>query len=109
MDEVLDETDPEYWMLSVCRVREDCRHRIPAVVHVDGTARVQLVTQEKNPLFRGLISALAQHTEIPVILNTSFNLRGEPIVNSPLDAIRTFEWSDMDYLVIGRHLIRKDL
>ena len=94
-------------MLLVCDVRSDAKDRIPAVTHVDGTARVQIVRREVNPLFYSLINEFEVNAGVPVLLNTSFNLRGEPIVDSPLDAIRTFAWSDMDYLVMGHHIIKK--
>jgi carbamoyltransferase len=93
---------PEHFMLSVCKVGEEAKARIPAVTHVDGTARVQIVLRERNPLWYDLIAAFGRRTGVPVILNTSFNLKGEPIVSSPEDAIKTFEWSGMDHLVIGR-------
>ena len=79
----------------------------PAIVHVDGTSRVQLVREDQNPLFHRLISAFAAKSGVPVVLNTSFNVRGEPIVCSPLDAIRTFSASGMDSLAIGSFLVRK--
>ncbi len=96
---------PEEFMLSVCAVREHARTTIPAVVHADGSARVQLVSRDINPLFHALIEALGARTGVPIVLNTSFNLRGEPIVSSPEDAVRTFEWSEMDNLVLGRSII----
>ena len=80
----------------------------PAIVHVDGTSRVQLVHEDRNPLFHRLISAFAERSGVPVVLNTSFNVRGEPIVCTPLDAIRTFSASGMDSLAIGSFLIRKE-
>jgi carbamoyltransferase len=101
----VDPVAPEHFMLAVVRVREDAKSRIPAVTHVDGTARVQLVERETNPLYYELISRFGTLTGVPVLLNTSFNLRGEPIVNEPRDAIKTFLWSNMDYLVMGRTLL----
>lgn len=96
---------PENFMLSVCPVREHARKLVPAVVHADGSARVQLVSRETNPAFHALIEALGARTGVPIVLNTSFNLRGEPIVSSPEDAVRTFEWSEMDNLVLGRWIV----
>lgn len=101
--------DPEYFMLAIGHVLPEKRHLLPAVTHVDGTARVQLVSQTTNSRFYRLISRFAEHSGVPVLLNTSFNLRGEPIVNTPMEAIRTFEWSDMDYLTFGDFLIKKEL
>ena len=80
----------------------------PAIVHVDGTSRVQLVSEDRNPLFARLLHHFATLSGVPVVLNTSFNVRGEPIVCSPLDAIRTFSASGMDSLAIGSFLVRKD-
>lgn len=99
--------DPEYFMLSVCQVRPEHRLRIPAVTHVDGTARVQLVDHRSQPRYHEVIRRFEKYSGVPLVLNTSFNLRGEPIVNTPLDALRTFEWSDMDYLALGDTLVAK--
>ena len=98
---------PEHFMLAVARVREEKRGVIPAVTHHDGTARVQIVRRETNPLYYRLIEAFGQRTGVPVVLNTSFNLRGEAMVNSPYDALETFYWSDMDALAMGRILLDK--
>ncbi|ACM19023.1 O-carbamyltransferase, putative [Geotalea daltonii FRC-32] len=100
--------DPEYFMLSVCKVREEKRAQIPSVTHVDGTARVQLVNRHTNPLYYDLISEFNKLTGVPVIMNTSYNRRGEPIVNNAFDALKTYEWSDMDCAVLGSYLIIKD-
>jgi carbamoyltransferase len=83
-------------------------HEIPAVVHVDGTARVQTVDRETNPEFYDLIAAFRDITGVPVILNTSFNLKGEPIVESPRDALRSFLASEMDALALGDAWVTKD-
>jgi hypothetical protein len=99
---------PEHFMIAVAPVREEAKSRIPAVTHVDGTARVHLVDRTVNPIYYDLIKALGDRTGVPVLLNTSFNLRGEPIVNTPADAIRTFQWSGMDALVLGRTLLVKE-
>ncbi len=99
---------PERFMLATCQVHPEMTAAIPAIVHADGSARVHLVDSDVNPAFAGLIKAFDQATGVPMLLNTSFNLRGEPIVNSPADAIRTFVWCGMDHLVLGRHLISKD-
>lgn len=83
------------------------RSTIPAVTHVDYSARVQTVSTTSNPLFYKLISAFNDLTGCPILVNTSFNVRGEPIVESPSDAYRCFMRTSMDYLVVGSHLIRK--
>ncbi len=93
------------FMLLVARVRAAQRPRIPAVTHVDGTARVQTVRREHNPLFHGLIAAFARRTGVPVVLNTSFNDRGDPIVETPGDALEMFLHSDIDALLLGDLLI----
>jgi carbamoyltransferase len=80
---------------------------IPAVTHVDGTGRLQTVSQNQNSLYWNLIDEFRQITGIPVVLNTSFNLRGEPIVCSPKDAIRTFFTSGLNCLILGNCLVKK--
>ena len=88
-------------------VRPEKRSIIPSVTHVDGSARPQTVEKEINPLYWGLIDEFEKRTGVPVIMNTSFNLRGEAIVHTPTDAIRTFFSSGMDALVIGSFLVEK--
>jgi carbamoyltransferase len=83
------------------------RSEIPAVTHVDYSARVQTVHRETNPLFYGLIERFEKLTGCPVIVNTSFNVRGEPIVCKPEEALRCFMGTELDTLVIGRCLLRK--
>lgn len=100
-------TQPSPFMLLVAPVRPERRHEIPAVVHVDGTARVQTVSQELNPLYWRLIKLFGEKTGVPVVLNTSFNVDGEPIVCSPQDAIRCFFSTGLDALAIGNCLVRK--
>lgn len=80
---------------------------IPAVTHVDGSARLQTVHQETNPLFHALLQKFKARTGFPVIVNTSFNVRGEPIVCSPSDAFRCFMGTDLDLLAIGRCILKK--
>ncbi|MEZ6132461.1 MAG: carbamoyltransferase [Planctomycetaceae bacterium] len=119
-------TDSPY-MLLVAPVREEIRtapldgedtafgidklkHRrseIPAVTHVDYSARVQTIDAERNPLTHQLLKAFEQQTGCPVLINTSFNVRSEPIVCTPEDAWRCFMMTDMDVLVLGRHILKK--
>jgi carbamoyltransferase len=80
---------------------------VPAVVHVDGTARVQTVSRSTNPLYWSLIKQFADRTGIPVVLNTSFNLKGDPIVNTAKEAVETFYTSGLDSLIIGPFCIDK--
>jgi carbamoyltransferase len=89
------------------QVRPEKKAAIAAAVHVDGSARVQSVTRAQNARYYDLIKAFATKTGVPAVLNTSFNLKGEPIVNSPFDAIRTFYTSGLDALILDRFLIRK--
>jgi carbamoyltransferase len=84
------------------------RSDIPAVTHVDYSARVQTVHAETNPRYHGLISAFKQRTDCAVLVNTSFNVRGEPIVCTPEDAFRCFMGTEMETLVIGDCILRKD-
>jgi carbamoyltransferase len=97
---------PSPYMLLVAQVRPDKRV-LPAVTHVDGSARIQTVSRDTNPLFYDLIGEFDKLTGVPVIINTSFNVRGEPIVCTPLDAFRCFVRTGMDYLVIGHFLVDK--
>ena len=80
---------------------------IPSVTHVDGSARIQTVRREQNPLYYDLLKEFEKVSGTPILLNTSFNLRGKTMANSPYDAIWTFLNSDMDYLVMGNYLISK--
>lgn len=80
---------------------------LPSVTHVDNSARVQTVSESENPLFYRLLKAFKEITRCPVILNTSFNIMGEPIVCSPEDAISTFQKSGLDYLIIGKFIVKK--
>ena len=95
------------YMLFVTEVKPEMRSTIPAVTHVDGTARVQTVTAELNPRLHALLDEFEKLTSVPVLLNTSFNDRGEPIVCSPRDAVRTFTSTKIDVLVLGPFLARK--
>jgi carbamoyltransferase len=80
---------------------------LPAVTHVDGTARVQTVNRRQNEIFHELLVAFGELTGVPVLLNTSFNVAGEPIVETPADALRTFAASEMDLLVLGDVVVQR--
>ncbi len=95
------------YMEQVHMVREDRREQIAAVVHADGSGRLQTVEQATNPRYHALISRFAELTGVPVVLNTSFNLNGEPVVCTPTDAIRTFHSCGLDLLALGSYLVRK--
>ena len=99
---------PARFMSMVADVRPEAKEKIPAVTHVDGTARLQTVLAETNPLYARLLSKFDEATGIPVLLNTSFNLRGEPIVNTPAEALSSFARSGMDMLVLGNTIVRKE-
>jgi carbamoyltransferase len=113
---VLDEKGTEYFegyatnpfMLLVLPIREEKREVIPAVTHVDGTGRLQSVTAEGNPLFHRLICEFERRTGVPIVLNTSFNLRGEPIVHRPEEALNDYLNTGMDALILGPYLLEKD-
>jgi carbamoyltransferase len=84
------------------------RSEIPAVTHVDYSARIQTVNQKNNKYYYDLISKFKEITGCPVIVNTSFNVRGEPIVNTPTDAFNCFMGTELDYLVIGNCILEKN-
>jgi carbamoyltransferase len=96
------------FMLFVFDVVEDKADRIPAVRHVDNTARVQTVNRAQHPLYYDLLCAFERRTGVPVLVNTSFNTRGEPIVCTPRDAVECFWTSPLDALVIGSWLLEKE-
>ena len=84
------------------------RSKIPAVTHVDCTARVQTVQKNLNPMYYAIIEEFYQRTSCPIVINTSFNIRGEPIVCSPEDAFRCFMGTDLDILVIENFILYKE-
>jgi carbamoyltransferase len=98
---------PARFMLLVVPVRPEHHATLPAITHVDGSGRLQTVFKDASPLYYSLIERFGKATGVPVILNTSFNLKGEPIVTTPANAHNTFFKSDMDMLVLGNVLVRK--
>jgi len=112
---ILVEDGPQYFddyvetpfMLHVLPIKNDKRDVIPAVCHVDGTGRLQTVAKEDNPLYWQMINEFKKLTSVPVVLNTSFNVRGEPIVLSPQDAVNCFLSTELDCLMIGNYLVDK--
>ena len=106
-DEYIESATDSPFMILTAQVRPEKRTVIPAVTHVDGSARPQTVERDVNPLYWRLIREFGDLTGVPVIMNTSFNLRGEPIVCTPTDGIRTFFSSGMDALVIGTFVVEK--
>ncbi len=99
---------PSPYMLFNFTVHENKRNVIPAVTHIDHSSRIQTVNENDNPLFHLIISHFYKLTGVPVVLNTSFNLRGHPIVNSPKDAFATFASGGIDTILIGRYLLKKE-
>jgi carbamoyltransferase len=85
------------------------RSILPAVTHVDGSARIQTVNKKHHPVFHSLLSAFKERTGIPVLVNTSFNVRGEPVVCTPTDAWNCFMQTEMDLLVLGKYILKKEL
>ncbi len=98
---------PSPYMSLTVAARPERAAQIPAVVHVDGSARIQTLGGDENPRYRRLIEAFERRTGLPMVLNTSFNIRGEPLVESPADALRAFLDSDLDLLVLEDTLVRK--
>jgi carbamoyltransferase len=84
------------------------RSSIPAVTHVDYSARIQTVHKETNPKFHQLVSSFKEKTGCPVVVNTSFNVRGEPIVGSPEDAFRCFMGTEIERLAVGNCFLKKE-
>jgi carbamoyltransferase len=106
--EMRTEPGPSYEAASGIDKLPFCRSRIPAVTHVDYSARIQTVDRERNALLHRLLTRFYARTGCPVMVNTSFNVRGEPIVCTPEDAYRCFLMTDMDVLVMGRHILSKE-
>ncbi|MBI1851152.1 MAG: carbamoyltransferase [Planctomycetes bacterium] len=102
----LDDDSP--YMLLVPKVKNEKRDLLPAITHEDGTGRVQTVTKADNPLYYDLIREFQKLTGVPVVVNTSFNVRGEPIVCTPEDAYNCFKKSGIDVLVLGNYILDKD-
>ena len=95
------------FMLFIYRVKPGRMDRIPSALHSDNTARVQTVDKQTNPLFHDLLDAVGQRTGVPIVVNTSFNVRGEPIVATPKAAIEAFFSTSLDALVIGSFVLEK--
>ena len=107
IDEYFEFSYPSPFMLLVYKIKKEKQKLVPAVTHIDGTGRVQTVTKQSNQKFYNLLVEFEKLTDIPVILNTSFNVQGEPIVNSPKDALGCFYSTGMDALIMGNYLLPK--
>jgi carbamoyltransferase len=105
--EIFDGVLPSPYMLFTHRVRDDWRDRIPAVVHIDGTARIQTVDRGTEPVLAELLSAFEQRTGLPVVVNTSLNTAGRPMVDSPHDALELFGSAPVDLLVLGPFTVER--
>ena len=99
---------PGRFMLYVAPVREEKRSVLPAITHEDGSGRLQTVYKETNPAYHRIIERFGEITGVPVIMNTSFNLKGEPIVESPAHAFNTFSLSGMDLLFLNNYVVREE-
>lgn len=108
LHEYFDITCLSPFMLLTGELKKEKRGVIPAAEHIDHSARIQTVTKKDNGIFYELIKEFYNLTGIPVVLNTSFNLKGKPIVETPLDALRVFMASEMDVLVLGNYLLNKE-
>ena len=95
-------------MLFVYPVKKSKRKIIPAVTHIDGTARLQTINKKQNPVYYNLIKEFEKLSKVPVLINTSFNIRGEPIVCRPEDAYRCMMGTGIDYLVMDKFLIKRE-
>jgi carbamoyltransferase len=105
--EIFDGPLPSPYMLFVHRVRKDWKERIPAVVHVDGTARIQTVDRREEPLVARMLEAFERRTGLPVVVNTSLNTAGRPMVDDPRDALECFGSAPVDALALGPYLVRR--
>ncbi len=103
-----DSSFPNPYMLLVYNVRPEFVGKLPSITHVDDSVRIQTVNKTENPQMRELLEAFKKETGYSVLINTSFNIKGEPIVCTPYDAIHSFERADMDYLVIGNYIVAKN-
>jgi len=108
MKEVFEGDEDSPFMLIAKPVRPEWRDKIPAIVHVDGTARVQTVREATNPKLYRLLKEFERLTGVPVLINTSFNVKGEPIVETPQDAMICFLTTGIDHLVLHDTLISKN-
>ncbi len=100
---------PNPYMLLVYNVRDEYKTRLPSLTHVDGTVRIQTVNEKENPPMRKLLKTFEQLSGYPVLINTSFNVKGEPIVCTPENAVNSFVNADIDYLIINDIIVAKDL
>lgn len=98
---------PSPFMTVAVDVRDGWSEKLPATSHINGTARVQTVSTRENPMYHSLISAFRKKSGLPAVLNTSFNIKGQPIVETPLEALSTFAGTGLDALIMGPYVVRK--
>jgi carbamoyltransferase len=106
--EIFDGPLPSPYMLFTHRVRDGWEEKIPAVVHVDGTARIQTVDRQQEPLVARMLERFEARTSVPVVVNTSLNTAGRPMVDDPRDALECFGSAPVDALAIGPFLVRRE-
>ena len=106
-DEYFVKTTESHYMINTFEVTEKCKSKAPAIVHVDGTARTQFLVKDTHPLLHSLISNFYKITDVPILINTSLNIKGEPMCMSPNDAINFFFKTEIDFLSIGNYLLGK--
>jgi len=105
--EIIDTRILSPFMLIAAQVKQEWRDRLPAIVHVDGSARPQAVSADTNEIYHRMISRFEELSGLPAVLNTSFNLDDEPLVNSPENAIATFFRSGIEILILGNYVVQK--
>lgn len=96
------------YMLFTASVKKDYKEKLPGIAHVDGTARIEAISKDEDQFLFELLKKFKNVSGFPILLNTSFNLAGEPIVESPKDAIKTFHCSNIDFLILENYIIKKD-
>jgi carbamoyltransferase len=94
-------------MLLVPKIKEEMKDKIPSLVHIDGTCRIQSVTKKENGAYYDLINEFKNITGVPLIIDTSFNLAGDPIIETPTDALKCFLSTQIDILVLGDYIVKK--
>jgi carbamoyltransferase len=99
---------PTDFMLMVYPIKKEWHKKIPSVTHVDGSGRLQTIRRKDNPLYYDLIKEFGNLSKIPILINTSFNIRGEPIVCNPEDAYKCMMGTGIDYLIMGKFLIKRE-
>ena len=95
-------------MLLVYPIKKIWHKKIPSVTHIDGSGRLQTIRRKQNPLYYNLIKEFGKLSGIPILINTSFNIRGEPIVCTPYNAYKCMMGTGIDYLIINKFLIKRD-